>query len=57
MDTATLLQRVDAGQYLTCSPFLQDVDLIVKNAKVHPYLTAHLFLIGYKTLEESLVSC
>ncbi|XP_048599426.1 ATPase family AAA domain-containing protein At1g05910 isoform X1 [Brassica napus] len=35
MDTATLLQRVDAGQYLTCSPFLQDVDLIVKNAKAY----------------------
>ncbi|KAF3585173.1 hypothetical protein F2Q69_00025961 [Brassica cretica] len=36
MDTATLLQRVDAGQYLTCSPFLQDVDLIVRNAKDQP---------------------
>ncbi|KAJ4905020.1 ATPase family AAA domain-containing protein [Raphanus sativus] len=35
MDTATLLQRVDAGQYLTCSPFLQDVDLIVRNAKAY----------------------
>ena len=38
MDTATLLQRVDTGQYLTCTPFLQDVDLIVRNAKVHSYL-------------------
>ncbi|KAF8057206.1 hypothetical protein N665_1263s0004 [Sinapis alba] len=35
MDTATLLQRVDAGKYLTCSPFLQDVDLIVRNAKAY----------------------
>jgi hypothetical protein len=35
MDTATLLQRVDTGQYLTCTPFLQDVDLIVRNAKAY----------------------
>ncbi|CAN8311397.1 unnamed protein product [Cochlearia groenlandica] len=35
MDTATLLQRVDSGQYLTCSPFLLDVDLIVRNAKAY----------------------
>lgn len=48
MDTATLLQRVDAGQYLTCSPFLQDVDLIVKNAKVHSYSTTHLFYMAIK---------
>lgn len=34
MDMATLLQRVDSGQYITCSTFLQDVDLIVSNAKV-----------------------
>lgn len=34
MDVATLLQRVDSGQYFTCSSFLQDVDLIVSNAKV-----------------------
>lgn len=34
MDVATLLQRVDSGQYLTCAAFLQDVDLIVTNAKV-----------------------
>ncbi|KAK6279372.1 hypothetical protein POUND7_019639 [Theobroma cacao] len=33
MDVATLLQRVDSGQYLTCAAFLQDVDLIVTNAK------------------------
>ncbi|KAK8364973.1 hypothetical protein V6Z11_A02G020800 [Gossypium hirsutum] len=35
MDVATLLQRVDSGQYLTCSAFVQDVDLIVTNAKVY----------------------
>lgn len=46
MDTATLLQRVDAGQYLTCSPFLQDVDLIVRNAKVQSYFTTHLFFMA-----------
>lgn len=35
MDVATLLQRVDSGQYITCSAFLQDVDLIVNNAKAY----------------------
>ncbi|XP_059444703.1 ATPase family AAA domain-containing protein At1g05910 isoform X1 [Corylus avellana] len=35
MDMATLLQRVDSGQYITCSTFLQDVDLIVSNAKAY----------------------
>ncbi|MBA0660370.1 hypothetical protein Goklo_012393 [Gossypium klotzschianum] len=35
MDIATLLQRVDSGQYLTCSSFLQDVDLVVANAKAY----------------------
>ncbi|KAE8702970.1 ATPase family AAA domain-containing protein [Hibiscus syriacus] len=35
MDIATLLQRVDSGQYLTCSAFVQDVDLIVTNAKAY----------------------
>ena len=34
MDIATILQRVDCGQYLTRASFLQDVDLIVSNAKV-----------------------
>ena len=34
MDMATMLQRVDSGQYFTCSGFLQDIDLIVTNAKV-----------------------
>ncbi|KAL9431737.1 hypothetical protein AB3S75_026852 [Citrus x aurantiifolia] len=35
MDLATLLQRVDSGHYVTCSAFLQDVDLIVTNAKAY----------------------
>ncbi|PON38472.1 Spastin [Trema orientale] len=35
MDMSTLLQRVDSGQYITCSAFLQDVDLIVSNAKIY----------------------
>ncbi|KAF9679148.1 hypothetical protein SADUNF_Sadunf07G0109800 [Salix dunnii] len=35
MDIATMLQRVDSGQYITCSVFLQDIDLIVTNAKVY----------------------
>lgn len=34
MDVATLLQRVDSGQYIKSSAFLQDVDLILSNAKV-----------------------
>ncbi|KAI4372733.1 hypothetical protein MLD38_010932 [Melastoma candidum] len=32
MDMATMLQRVDYGHYITCSTFLQDIDLIVSNA-------------------------
>ncbi|KAH9324038.1 hypothetical protein KI387_004216, partial [Taxus chinensis] len=35
MDVATLLQRVDNGRYLTCSAFLQDVELIPANAKAY----------------------
>lgn len=35
MDMATLLQRVDSGQYITSAAFLQDVDLILANAKVY----------------------
>lgn len=34
MDMATILQRVDCGQYRTRSEFSQDIDLIVSNAKV-----------------------
>ena len=34
MDVATLLQRVDSGQYLTKRAFLADVDLIPANAQV-----------------------
>lgn len=35
MDVATLLQRVDSGHYITCPAFLQDVDLILSNAKAY----------------------
>ncbi|OWM67430.1 hypothetical protein CDL15_Pgr019890 [Punica granatum] len=35
MDMSTLLQRVDSGQFITCSAFLQDIDLIVANAKAY----------------------
>ncbi|KAF8402311.1 hypothetical protein HHK36_013265 [Tetracentron sinense] len=35
MDMTTLLQRVDCGQYITCSAFLQDMDLILANAKAY----------------------
>ncbi|KAH0469392.1 hypothetical protein IEQ34_000950 [Dendrobium chrysotoxum] len=34
IDMATILQRVDSGQYPNLSFFVQDVDLIVMNAKV-----------------------
>ncbi|KAJ6805740.1 ATPase family AAA domain-containing protein [Iris pallida] len=35
MDVATLLQRVDCGQYITRAAFLLDFDLIVANAKAY----------------------
>ncbi|KAI4334614.1 hypothetical protein L6164_019280 [Bauhinia variegata] len=35
MDIATILQHVDNGQYIMCSAFLQDIDLIVSNAKAY----------------------
>ncbi|XP_050256682.1 ATPase family AAA domain-containing protein At1g05910 [Quercus robur] len=35
LDVSTLLQRVDSGQYITCSTFAQEVDLIVSNAKAY----------------------
>uniref|UniRef100_A0A7N0TUE8 Bromo domain-containing protein n=1 Tax=Kalanchoe fedtschenkoi TaxID=63787 RepID=A0A7N0TUE8_KALFE len=35
MDIATMLQRVDSGHYITSSAFLQDVDLILSNAKAY----------------------
>ncbi|CAL0329184.1 unnamed protein product [Lupinus luteus] len=35
MDMATVLQHVDNGHYITCAAFLQDIDLIVSNAKVY----------------------
>ncbi|KAK2435723.1 cell division cycle protein [Trifolium repens] len=35
MDIATILQHVDNGNYITCAAFLQDIDLIVSNAKAY----------------------
>ncbi|KAG0486772.1 hypothetical protein HPP92_008867 [Vanilla planifolia] len=35
MDVATILQRVDSGLYITRSSFIQDVDLIVSNARAY----------------------
>lgn len=35
MDMATLLQRVDSGRYIKSSAFLQDVELILSNAKAY----------------------
>ncbi|KAK9059029.1 hypothetical protein SSX86_021648 [Deinandra increscens subsp. villosa] len=35
MDMATLLQRVDAGKYITCKAYLEDFDLILANAKIY----------------------
>lgn len=35
IDVATILQRVDSGQYHTLSLFVKDIDLIVMNAKVY----------------------
>ncbi|KAG6742487.1 hypothetical protein POTOM_053359 [Populus tomentosa] len=51
MDMATMLQRVDSGQYITCSGFLQDIDLIVTNAKVYngdDYNGARIVSRGYE---------
>ncbi|TVU08937.1 hypothetical protein EJB05_42385 [Eragrostis curvula] len=35
MDMATVLQKVDSGQYLTSAAFMKDIDLIVSNAKTY----------------------
>nr|CAB3504091.1 unnamed protein product [Digitaria exilis] len=35
MDMATVLQRVDSGEYLTREAFMMDIDLIVSNAKTY----------------------
>ncbi|KAJ4844646.1 hypothetical protein Tsubulata_033637 [Turnera subulata] len=51
MDMATMLQRVDSGQYITCSAFLQDIDLIVSNAKMYngdDYNGARIVSRGYE---------
>lgn len=52
MDVSTVLQHVDSGQYITCLAFLQDVDLIVTNAKVwlsicfSQYILVHISIIN-----------
>ncbi|XP_014494041.1 ATPase family AAA domain-containing protein At1g05910 isoform X3 [Vigna radiata var. radiata] len=35
IDMATILQHVDNGQYITCTAFMQDINLIVSNAKAY----------------------
>ncbi|KAL2328853.1 hypothetical protein Fmac_022280 [Flemingia macrophylla] len=35
MDMATILQHVDNGDYITCAAFMQDINLIVSNAKAY----------------------
>ncbi|KQJ91015.1 ATPase family AAA domain-containing protein At1g05910 isoform X1 [Brachypodium distachyon] len=35
MDMASVLQRVDSGQYFTRATFMKDIDLIVSNAKTY----------------------
>ncbi|KAK7341585.1 hypothetical protein VNO80_24520 [Phaseolus coccineus] len=35
IDMATILQHVDNGQYITCAAFMQDINLIVSNAKAY----------------------
>jgi len=54
MDMATVLQRVDSGQYLTRAAFMKDIDLIVSNAKVH--FLGNLFLIHVTYVVASVVS-
>lgn len=44
MDVATVLQRVDCGQYLTRAAFMKDIDLIVSNAKV-PFI-CQIYFVG-----------
>lgn len=48
MDMATVLQRVDSGQYLTRTAFMKDIDLIVSNAKVYflgIFFTIHVIYV------------
>ncbi|CAJ1933319.1 unnamed protein product [Sphenostylis stenocarpa] len=35
IDMASILQHVDNGQYITCAAFMQDINLIVSNAKAY----------------------
>nr|XP_034900885.1 ATPase family AAA domain-containing protein At1g05910-like [Populus alba] len=59
MDMATMLQRVDSGQYITCSGFLQDIDLIVTNAKVYngdDYNGARIVSRGYELRDAAIAA-
>ncbi|KAI3832062.1 hypothetical protein MKX03_008941 [Papaver bracteatum] len=54
MDVATLLQRVDCGQYITCSAFAVDVELILTNAKAYngeDYTGARIVSRAYELLD------
>lgn len=46
MDVATILQHVDNGHYITSAAFLQDIDLIVSNAKAC-ILCLQFFFFGW----------
>ncbi|XP_057734491.1 ATPase family AAA domain-containing protein At1g05910-like [Arachis stenosperma] len=51
IDMATLLYHVDNGHYITCAAFMQDIDLIVSNAKaynVDDYNGARIFSRAYE---------
>lgn len=56
MDMATLLQRVDAGKYITCKAFLEDFDLILANAKVHLQIFNEVYIL-YVSIYTSLPFC
>jgi hypothetical protein len=47
MDIATILQHVDNGNYITCAAFLQDIDLIVSNAKACILRLDFFFLLDW----------
>ncbi|GAU43911.1 hypothetical protein TSUD_88840 [Trifolium subterraneum] len=47
MDIATILQHVDNGNYITCAAFLQDIDLIVSNAKACILCLEFYFLLDW----------
>ncbi|XP_042375609.1 ATPase family AAA domain-containing protein At1g05910-like [Zingiber officinale] len=54
IDIATMLQRVDCGQYLTRAAFSQDIDLIASNAKAYnkdDYNGARIVSRAYELLD------